>query len=57
MTILVRRDDQDERQPDAALHWNTIRPVLLKAFANMEHEISQKTLASTYSSRKQKDEV
>ena len=33
VTMMVRDYDQDERQPDAALHWDTIRPVLLKAFA------------------------
>ena len=33
VTRLVRHYDQDERQPDAALHWDTIRPLLLKAFA------------------------
>ena len=30
---MVRHDDQYESQPDAALHWDTIRLVLLKAFA------------------------
>ena len=29
----VRHYDQDGRQSDAALHWDTIRRVLLKAFA------------------------
>ena len=58
VTRMVRHYDQDDRQPDAALQWDTIRPVLLKAFAKHgEHEISQKTLASTYSSRKQQDEA
>ena len=33
VTRMVRHYDQDERQPDAALHWDTIRQVLLKAFA------------------------
>ena len=33
VTRMVRHDDQDERQSDAALHRDTIRPVLLKAFA------------------------
>ena len=32
---LVRHFDQDERQTDAAVHWDSIRPVLLKAFADM----------------------
>ena len=32
-TRMVRHYDQDERQSDAALHRDTIRPVLLKAFA------------------------
>ena len=31
VTRMVRHHDQDERQPDAALHWDTIRTVLLKA--------------------------
>ena len=33
VTRMVRRRDQDERQSDGAMHWDTIRPVLLKAFA------------------------
>ena len=33
VTRMVRHYDQDERQSDAALHWDTIRPLLLKAFA------------------------
>ena len=33
VTRMVRHYDQDERQSDAALHWDAIRPVLLKAFA------------------------
>ena len=33
VTRLVRHYDQDERKPDAALHWDTIRPLLLKPFA------------------------
>ena len=33
VTRMVRRYDQDERQSDAALHLDTIRPLLLKAFA------------------------
>ena len=33
ITRMVRHYDQDERQLDAAVHWDTIRPVLLKAFA------------------------
>ena len=32
-TRMVRYCDQDERQSDAALHWDTTRSVLLKAFA------------------------
>ena len=35
VTKLVRHFDQDERQTDAAVHWDSIRPVLLKAFADM----------------------
>ena len=42
VTRMVRHYDQDKREPDAALHWDTTRPVLLKAFfQNREHEISQ----------------
>ena len=33
VTRLVRRYDQDERQPDAAIHWDAIKLVLMKAFA------------------------
>ena len=33
VTRMVRHYDQDERQTDAAHHWDTIRPVLLKACA------------------------
>ena len=33
VTRMVRHHDQDERQSDAALHWDTRRPVLPKAFA------------------------
>ena len=33
VTRLVRHYDQDERQPDAAIHGDAIKPVLLKAFA------------------------
>ena len=33
VTRMVRHYDQDERQSDASMHWDTIRPVLLKAFA------------------------
>ena len=59
VTRMVRHYDQDERQSDAALHWDTIRPVLLKAFAKHgARDFSDwKTLASTHSWRKQQDEV
>ena len=30
---MVRQYDHDERQSDAALHWDAVRTVLLKAFA------------------------
>ena len=33
VTRLVRHYDQEERQSDAAVHWDTMRPKLLKAFA------------------------
>ena len=35
VTKLVRHFDQDERQTDAAVHWDSIGPVLLNAFADM----------------------
>ena len=39
---LVRHFDQDDRQTDAAVHWESIRPVLLKAFADKgAHEFSE----------------
>ena len=31
VTRMVRHYDEDERQSDASMHWDTIRPVLLKA--------------------------
>ena len=31
--IVVRHYEQDERHSDAARHWDTIKPVLLNAFA------------------------
>ena len=34
VTGLVRHYDQEERQSDAAVHWDTIRPKLLRAFAD-----------------------
>ena len=34
VTKLVRHFDQDERQTDAAVHWDSIRPVLLKTLAD-----------------------
>ena len=40
VTRLERHYDQEERQSDAAVHLDTIRPKLLRAFA--EQEISQK---------------
>ena len=30
---MLRHYDQDERQPQCSMHWDTFRPVLLKAFA------------------------
>ena len=34
VTKLVRHFDQDERQTDAAVHWDSIRPVLWKTLAD-----------------------
>ena len=34
VTKMVRHYDQNERQSDASLHWDAMRPVLLRAFAN-----------------------
>ena len=33
---LVRHDDQDEREPDGAVHWNSMVPNLRKAFRRSE---------------------
>ena len=30
---ILRHHDQDERQTESARHWDTVRPVLVKAFA------------------------
>ena len=44
-----RHYDQDERQPDATLHWDTIRPALLKAFAKTcSTRFLRRRLASTH---------
>ena len=34
VTKLVRHFNQDVRQTDASVHWDSIRPVLLKVFAD-----------------------
>ena len=49
VTKLVRHFDQDERQTDAVVHWDSIRPVLLRALADKgAHEFSvQEWISST----------
>ena len=50
VTRMVRHYDQDERQSDPTLHWDTIRPVLLKAFApTWSTKFLREALASTCS--------
>ena len=49
VTRRVRHYDQDERQSDAALHWDTTMPVLLKAFAQHGAQNLQRSIASTKS--------
>ena len=45
VTRLVRRNDQEERQSDAAVHWDTRRPKLLRAFADRgAQDFSEKRL-------------
>ena len=39
VTRLVRH--QEERQSDAHIHWDTKRPIGLKAFSTREHKVSQ----------------
>ena len=39
VTTMVLHYDQDERQSDAALHWETIRPVLLKAARDLSEKL------------------
>ena len=34
VTTLLRHYDQEERQPDGSRHWDSVRPVLMKAFAH-----------------------
>ena len=58
VTRMVRHYDQDERQSDAALDWDTITPVLLKAFAKTwSTRFLREALASTFSWRKQQDKI
>ena len=46
VTRMVRHYDQDERQLDAALHGDTMRPVLLKAVAKHgARNFSEKNIA------------
>ena len=33
VTKIIRHHDQDEREQDGSYHWDTVRSVLLKAFA------------------------
>ena len=50
VTKLVRHFDQDERQTDAVVHWDSIRPVLLRAFADKgAHEFSKQERISSIS--------
>ena len=47
---MVRHCDQDERQSDAALHWDTKRPVLLKSVRKTwSTRFLREALASTFS--------
>ena len=41
---LVRHYDQEEQQLDAAVHWSTTRPILVKAFANRRARDYQKQI-------------
>ena len=34
VTTTLRHFDQEERQPDGSRHWDSIRPVLMRAFAH-----------------------
>ena len=36
---LLRHNDQDERDIDGAVHWNTMSPKFLRAFGHQEHDI------------------
>ena len=44
VTRLVRHYDPEERQSDAAVHWDTIRPKLRERSRTEEHKISQKEI-------------
>ena len=59
VTRMVRHYDQEKRQSDAALHRDTIRLVLLKAFAKhgAPDFFLRKALASTCSWRKQQGKI
>ena len=50
VTKRERHFDQDERQTDAAVHWDSMRPVLLKALADKgAHEFSEQQWISSIS--------
>ena len=52
LTKLERHFDQDERQTDAAVHWDSIRPVLKKALADKgAHEFSEQEWISSISNK------
>ena len=58
VTRLVRHYDQDDRQCDAAIHWDTIRRVTAESVRKTgSTRFRRQRLASTYSTRKQQDEV
>ena len=51
---MVRPYDQDERQSDGSMQWNTIRSVLFEAFAKHGARLfSEKVLVILHSGRKQ----
>ena len=58
VTRLVRHHDQEERQSDLAVQWETKRPVLVNAFAKHgARDFSEKHWLRLIPSTKQQDEV
>ena len=57
VTRLVRHHDQEERQSDAAVHWDTTRTIAESVRGRRSTRFLRNRLASTHRWRKEQDEV